>query len=73
MNKPVEHRQQHDLRERRKELHGRRRQLHERLSDVCEAFVTENLTRAHKKSALIRELRYLLDYYRDDESWQGID
>jgi hypothetical protein len=62
-----------DLRAKRGELHGKRRQRHERLSEVCEEFVLEGLTREHKPRALLRELRYLLDYYRDEESWKGVD
>ncbi len=61
-----------ELRERRKELHGKRRKLHERLSDVCEEFVLSEMTREHKRNSLTRELQYLLDYYRDDASWDGI-
>jgi hypothetical protein len=62
-----------DLAEQRKVLHGQRRQLHERLAEVCEEFVLGDLTRPHKKQILVRELQYLLDYYQDEESWQGID
>jgi hypothetical protein len=65
--------QRPDLYERRKEWHGKRRHLHERLSEVCEDFVMENLTREHKQKALVRELQYLLDYYRDDQSWEGVE
>ena len=61
-----------ELHEKRKELHGQRRQLHERLSEVCEEFVLGDLTREHKQNALVRELQYLLDYYQDDQSWEGI-
>jgi hypothetical protein len=56
----------------RKELHGRRRELHERLSAVCEEFAAGPLTREHKQKALVRELRYLLDFYQDEESWKGV-
>jgi len=63
----------HDLREKRAELHGKRRKLHERLSEICEDFVMEPLTREHKQAALVRELRYLLDYYRDPQTWQEIE
>jgi len=61
-----------ELHEKRKELHGKRRKLHERLSDVCEDFVLSDMTREHKQKALVRELQYLLDYYRDDANWEGI-
>jgi hypothetical protein len=54
-------------------LHGKRRRLHDRLSEVCEDFVMEDLTREHKQSCLARELQYLLDYYRDNDTWKGID
>ena len=63
---------QQELHQKRKELHGQRRTLHERLSEVCEDFVLGDLTREHKQKALVRELQYLLDYYRDDQSWEGI-
>jgi hypothetical protein len=57
----------------RAELHGRRRDLHDQLATVCEDFVTGQLTRAHKKQFLVRELRYLLDFYQDEENWTGVD
>jgi hypothetical protein len=63
----------HELREKRMELHGHRRKLHERLLDACEDFVLENLSRKYKQNTLVRELQYLLDCYRDDENWQGIE
>jgi hypothetical protein len=40
---------------------------------VCEEFIVEDLTTAHKQKALVRELDYLLNYYRDDNSWKGLD
>jgi hypothetical protein len=55
------------------ELHGQRRKLHDRLTEVCEDFVLEDLSRKNKRNTLVRELEYLLDYYRDEENWQGID
>jgi len=61
-----------EIHEKRKELHGRRRKLHERLSEVCEDFVLSDITKEHKQKGLVRELQYLLDYYRDDASWEGI-
>jgi hypothetical protein len=70
---PPTHQQAQDLRAKRQELHGKRRQLHERLSEVCEDFVLEDLTKEHKQRALIRELQYLLDYYRDAETWKGVE
>lgn len=73
MNKAPGPHQQRELREKRKELHGRQRELHERLSDVCEDFVAGDLTTEHKRRALVRELRYLLDYYEDEESWKGVE
>lgn len=73
MNRPSEQRKKQELREKRKELHGKRRGLHERLSEVCEDFVLEELTKEHKQKALVRELQYLLDYYRDEDSWKGVD
>jgi hypothetical protein len=63
----------HLLHEQRKELRGRSRQLHERLAEVCEEFVFGDLTRDHKRKILLRELQYLLDYYKDDESWADIE
>jgi hypothetical protein len=60
------------LHNKRKELHGKRRKLHEQLSDVCEDFVLSDMTKEHKQKALVRELQYLLDYYRDEASWEGI-
>jgi hypothetical protein len=73
MDRPPEHRKKQELREKRRELHGKRRHLHERLSDVCEDFVMEDLTREHKQKALVRELQYLADYYRDDDSLKGVE
>jgi hypothetical protein len=61
------------LQETRKVLHGKRRRLHERLSEICEDFVLEDLTKEHKQTALVRELRYLLDYYRDPGAWEGVE
>ena len=72
MDRPAIHKEKHDLREKRQELHGKRRQLHERLSEVCEDFVLENLSREHKQKALLRELQYLIDYYRDEDSWKDV-
>ena len=62
-----------ELRAKRQELHGKRRKLHERLSDVCEDFVTEDLSKEHKQTALVRELRYLLDYYQEEGVWHGVE
>ncbi len=62
-----------ELRQKRLELHGHRRKLHDRLTEVCEDFILEDLSRTYKQNTLIRELEYLLDYYRDEENWQGID
>lgn len=73
MNRPPEHPKHHDLRKKRHELHGKRRKLHEQLSEVCEEFVMGDLTKEHKRNGLVRELQYLLDYYRDGTSWEGID
>lgn len=74
MNKPPEPRHGlHELRARRQDLHGRCRRLHERLAEVCEEFVLEGLTREHKQKALLRELQYLLDFYRDEDVWKDID
>lgn len=74
MNRPPEVRQRADqVRLTREELHGKRRELHERLSEVCEEFVTGGLTREHKQKSLVRELRYLLDFYQDDDSWKGVE
>lgn len=73
MNQPPKPHAEHELRAQRKELHGKRRELHDRLSDVCEEFATGPLTKEHKRHALVRELRYLLDYYQDGEAWNGID
>jgi hypothetical protein len=73
MDQPPEHRKRQELREKRRDLHGKRRKLHERLSEVCEDFVLEDLTKEHKQKALVRELEYLLNYYRDDDSWKGVE
>ncbi len=62
-----------DVRQKRIELHGHRRQLHDRLTEACEDFVLKDLGRKYKQNTLIRELEYLLNYYRDEENWQGID
>ncbi|HXG46840.1 MAG TPA: hypothetical protein VNO52_04385 [Methylomirabilota bacterium] len=62
-----------ELRQKRLELHGHRRKLHDRLTEVCEDFILEDLSRKYKQNTLIRELEYLLNYYRDEENWQGID
>jgi hypothetical protein len=61
------------LRLKRQELYGKRRKPQEELSDVCEEFVLEELTKEHKKQALIHELEYLLGYYRDEQSWEGVE
>jgi len=66
------HGKQEELHEKRQELQGKRRKLHERLSEVCENFVLSDMTKEHKQKAVVRELEYLLDYYRDDASWEGI-
>jgi len=63
----------HELHELRKALRGRSRQLHERLLEICEEFVFGDLTREHKRTILVRELQYLLDYYKAEESWAGIE
>jgi len=73
MDKPSEPRKHQELRMKRQELHGKRRRLHERLSEVCEEFVLEDLTLAHKRKALVHELEYLLGYYRDEQTWEGIE
>ena len=73
MDRPSEPRKRQELREKRQELHGKRRKLHERLSEVCEDFVLEELTKEHKQKALVRELQFLLDYYQDDDSWKGVE
>jgi hypothetical protein len=64
---------EHELHEQRKALRGRSRQLHERLAEVCEEFVFGELTPQHKRTILVRELQYLLDYYRDEGSWADIE
>jgi hypothetical protein len=73
MDKPFEPRKCQELRLKRQELHGKRRKLHERLSDACEDFVLEDMTKQHKQQALVHELEYLLGYYRDEQSWDGIE
>ena len=70
--RPELHSKLEELHEKRNELHGKRRKLHERLSEVCEDFVLSDMTNEHKQKAVVRELQYLLDYYRDDASWEGI-
>ena len=62
-----------ELHEQRKALRGRSRQLHEQLAEDCEEFVFGDLRREHKRTILVRELQYLLDYYKDEESWAGIE
>ena len=62
-----------ELRQKRMELHGHRRKLHDRPTEVCEDFALEVLNRKYKQNTLVRELQYLLDYYRDEENWHGID
>jgi len=32
-----------------------------------------DLTQEHKRTILVRELQYLLDYYKDEESWADIE
>jgi hypothetical protein len=66
------HKDHEELRQKRQELHGKRRKLHERLSEICEDFVVEDLTKEHKQKALVRELRYLLDFYEDPETWTEV-
>lgn len=73
MERPPEHRKREELRKKRQELHGKRRKLYERLSEVCEDFVMEELTKEHKQKALLRELDYLINYYRDDDSWKEVE
>ena len=51
----------------------KRQELHEKLTNVCEEFLLEKLGRNYKRNTLVRELDYLLGYYRDEENWQGID
>ncbi|GEM_PF-482291 len=65
--------QHESLLQKRQELHGHRRELHEKLTNVCEEFLLEKLGRNYKRNTLVRELDYLLGYYRDEENWQGID
>jgi hypothetical protein len=72
MNQPKQTRQRHDLREKRQEIHGKRRKLHERLSEVCEDFVFENTSLEHRQKAIVGELQYLADYYRDDANWRDV-
>jgi hypothetical protein len=62
----------HPLLEKRAELHGKRRRLHERLSEVCEDFALQPLSLGFRRKTLVRELGYLLDYYRDDTSWEEV-
>jgi hypothetical protein len=62
-----------EVRPTREELRGRRRELHERLADVCEEFAAAQLTKDHKRAALVGELRYLLDFYQDGANWEGIE
>ena len=73
MDTPVKHEPTHELREKRQEMHGKRRALHERFSEVCEDFVLGGLTREHKQKVLVHELQYLLDYYRDEDSWKDVE
>ena len=72
MDKPKVRDLQHELREKRKELHGRRRRLHERLAEVCEDFVFDDLTPEHRRRCLVGELQYLLDFYRDEGNWKDV-
>jgi hypothetical protein len=70
---PEEAQAKRELHDWRKQLHGKRRELHDRLSQVCEEFVLEDLKPEHKRRALVRELRYLLDFYQDDAAWEGVE
>ena len=70
---PEFHPDHHELEEKRRALHGQRRHLHERLTEVCEDFVLKNPSTSFKQKTLIRELQYLLDFYRDDENWAGVE
>jgi hypothetical protein len=70
--RPELHGKQEEFHEKRKELHGKRRKLHDHLLEVCEEFVLSDMTKEHKQKNLARELQYLLDYYREDSSWEGI-
>jgi hypothetical protein len=72
MDQPHKALKPQDLRARRQELHGKRRKLHERLAEVCEDFVLEDLPRDFKRRALVRELQYVLDFYQDDNVWDGV-
>ena len=63
----------HELHQKRMDLHGNRRKLHDRLTEVCEGFILEDMSRKYKHNTLVRELEYLVNYYRDEENWQGID
>jgi hypothetical protein len=72
--KPRETPRKHEeLQKKRQELHGERRKLHDRLSEVCEDFALQHQTRQYKQKALVRELQYLLDFYQDDENWEGVE
>lgn len=62
-----------ELLETRKALHGKRRKLHERLAEVCESFLVEDMLRQQKQAALVGELQYVLDYYKDGASWEGVE
>ena len=62
-----------EVRQKRLELHGHRGELHNRLTEICENFVLEDLSKTFKQNTLVRELEYLLGYYRDEENWQGIE
>jgi hypothetical protein len=42
-----------ELRQKRLELHGHRRKLHDRLIEVCEDFVLEDLSRKYKQHTLV--------------------
>jgi hypothetical protein len=71
--RPETHPRHHELRQKRLELHGHRRQLHERLTEVCEEFVLGSQGKKYKQKTLVRELAYLLDCYREEENWEGIE
>lgn len=63
----------HDLRHMRMQLHGHRRHLHDQITEICENFLLEDLNTTFKRNTLVRELEYLLGYYKDNENWQGIE
>ncbi len=59
------------LKERQPELEALMPAAHGSIATAI--FVLSDMTKEHKQKGLVRELQYLLDCYRDDASWEGIN